>query len=155
MKDSLRGVETKVGNQTAEYEEYAARVYEAAENDIRSFEAEIARGQEQSEKKLIQGLEGAKNSRQENNENNIRLLNELITQMPYTRIGEVENREVYDFIAEPILTNNRSEAKKEVQEKEGVKFDTVIFITVFCVFILLLGGAQIVAQRRKVGEQWE
>lgn len=155
MKDSLREVETKVGNQIAEYEEYAARVYEATENDIRSFEEEIARGQEQSEKKLMQGLEGAKNSRQENNENNIRLLNELITQMPYTRIGEVENREVYDFIAEPILTNNQSEAKKEVQEKEGIKPDTVIFITVFCALILLLGGAQIVAQRRRIREQWE
>lgn len=155
MKDSLRGVETKVENQIAAYEEYTARVYEAAENDIRSFEEEIARGQEQSEKKLMQGLEGAKNSRQENNENNVRLLNELMTQMPYTRIGEVENREVYDFIAEPILTNNQSEAKKEVQEKEGIKSDTVIFITVFCVLILLSGGAQIVAQRRKIREQWK
>lgn len=155
MRESLRGVETKVENQIAAYEEYVSRVYEATDNDIRSFEEEIAKGQEQSEKKLMKGLEGAKNSRQENNENNVRLLNELITQMPYTRIGEVENREVYDFIAEPILTNNQSEAKKEIQEKERIKPDTVIFITVFIVFIFLLGSVQIVAWRWKLREQCE
>lgn len=153
MKDSLGDVETKVGNQITDYEEYVSRVYEATDNDIRSFEEEIVRGQEQSEKKLVQGLEEAKNSRQENNENNLRLLNELIIQMPYTRIGEVENREVYDFIAEPILTNNQSEAKKVIREKEGIRPETVVSITVFCIFILLLGGVQIVVQRRKMTEQ--
>lgn len=155
MKDSLRDVETKVGNQITDYEEYVSDVYEATDNDIRSFEEEIVRGQEQSEKKLALGLEEAKNSRQENNENNLRLLNELIIQMPYTRIGEVENREVYDFIAEPILTNNQSEAKKVIREKEGIQPETVVFITVFCIFILLLGSVQIVVQRRKMTQQWE
>lgn len=153
MKDSLGDVEAKVGNQITDYEEYVSRVYEATDNDIRSFEEEIVRGQEQSEKKLVQGLEEAKNSRQENNENNLRLLNELIIQMPYTRIGEVENREVYDFIAEPILTNNQSKAKKVIREKEGIRPETVVSITVFCIFILLLGGVQIVVQRRKMTEQ--
>ena len=155
MKESLRGVEIEVGDQITDYEEYVSHVYEAADNDIRSFEEEIVKGQEQSEKRLTQGLEGAKNSRQENNENNIRLLHELITQMPYTRIGEVENREVYDFIAEPILTSNQSAAKKTVREKEGLKSETVVFITAFCAFILLLGGVQIAVQRRKMTEQWE
>ena len=156
MEDSLRDVETKVSDQIIDYEEYVSDVYEATDNDIRSFEEEIARGQEQSEEKLNQGLEEAKNSRQENNENNLRHLNELIIQMPYTRIGEVENREVYDFIAEPILTNNQSEAQRDVREKEGIKPETAVSITVFCMFILLLGGAQIVFQRRRrMTEQWE
>lgn len=156
IEDSLRDVETKVSDQIFDYEDYVSDVYEAADNDIRSFEEEIARGQEQSEEKLNQGLEEAKNSRQENNENNLRLLNELIVQMPYTRIGEVENREVYDFIAEPVLTNNQSAAQAAVWEQEGLRMETVVSLSVFCGFILLLGGARLAFwRRRKMTEQWE
>ena len=156
IEDNLRDVETKVSDQIFDYEDYVSDVYEAADNDIRSFEEEIARGQEQSEEKLNQGLEEAKNSRQENNENNLRLLNELIVQMPYTRIGEVENREVYDFIAEPVLTNNRSAAQAAVREQEGLRPETVVSLSVFCGFILLLGGARLAFwRRRKMTEQWE
>lgn len=153
MEDSLRDVETKVSDQIVNYEEYVSDVYEATDNDIRSFEEEIIRGQEQSEEKLSEGLKEAKSSRQENNENNLRYLNDLITQMPYTRIGEVENREVYDFIAEPILMNNQSEVQKTVEEKEGIKPETAVSLTVFCIILLILAIAQILVQRRKITEQ--
>lgn len=154
MEDSLRDVETKVSDQIVNYEEYVSDVYEATDNDIRSFEEEIVRGQEQSEEKLSEGLKEAKSSRQENNENNLRYLNDLITQMPYTRIGEVENREVYDFIAEPILTNNQSEVQRTVEKKEGIKPETAVSIAVFCIILLILASAQILVQRRKITEQF-
>lgn len=62
---SLDDVEEKVKDQENDYEKYASDVYEAAENDIDTFEKRIEDGQAESEQKLFEGLESAKKSRAE------------------------------------------------------------------------------------------
>ena len=106
---SLDDVEEKVKDQENDYEKYASDVYEAAENDIDTFEKRIEDGQAESEKKLFEGLESAKKSRAENSMTNHQLLNTLISRLPYTRLGDLENKTVYDFIASPFETQKQSE----------------------------------------------
>ena len=106
---SLEDVEEKVKDQENDYEKYASDVYEAAENDIDTFEKRIEDGQAESEQKLFEGLESAKKSRAENSMTNHQLLNTLINRLPYTRLGDLENKTVYDFIALPFETQKQSE----------------------------------------------
>ncbi len=106
---SLDDVEEKVKDQENDYEKYASDVYEAAENDIDTFEKRIEDGQAESEQKLFEGLESAKKSRAENSMTNHQLLNTLISRLPYTRLGDLENKTVYDFIASPFETQKQSE----------------------------------------------
>ena len=80
---SLDDVEEKVKDQENDYEKYASDVYEAAENDIDTFEKRIEDGQAESEQKLFEGLESAKKSRAENSMTNHQLLNTLFCRLPF------------------------------------------------------------------------
>ena len=95
-------IEQKVAEHTEESEEYVNNVYEETAKNITNVQENVEKAQEQSEKLLQDGLKEAKASRYKNKETNETLLREMTEKLTYTRIGDVENKEVYDFIAAPL-----------------------------------------------------
>lgn len=152
LDTNLREVETEVSEYIGEYGQYITDVYKAAGDNITAIQGSVGDAQEQSEKLLTEGLEEAKVSRSGNNKLNSLLLGELSQKLPYTRIGGVENEEVYGFMASPLQLE---EKEPELQMSDTVKQETdmkteidqtmapvVIFILI-CIIVLagIIAGA--------------
>lgn len=116
LQSNNQDISEKVNANNEKYETYTTNVYEATSNNVTTLQKNIADGQETSNKKLEDTLATAKSSRESSNEENVATLKSFSTRLSYTRLGELENREVYDFIAEPLLLENQSPQVKKVQQ---------------------------------------
>ena len=160
MDTNLGDVETQVSEYTEAYGQYVSDVYKAADDNLTAIQESVENAQEQSEKLLTEGLEEAKASRSENNRVNSLLLGELSAKLPYTRIGGVENKEAYSFMASPLQMEEQepeapdSGSAKQVtgiEEAESDKdeFDVSAVIFILIGVIVLAGvAAQIIAAGR-------
>lgn len=142
MTANNQEVEGKVSEHTGAYEQYVSEVYEVTGKDVTAMQESIAAAEEESEKLLIEGLEEVKASRSENNKLNMALLGELPGKLPYTRIGGVESKEVYDFIAAPVKFQEEipQESTKTVAEEETKRLTDKV-----PALIAILGGVVILA----------
>ncbi len=119
LLSTTQDIADKVTTHDLEYKEYTDNVYQATEKNVNDLKENIAQSQELSQQKITESLEAAKNSRAASNETNIRLLKELTSRLPYTRLGNIENKEVYTFMARPVTLYNISKSI-EVQEKQQI-----------------------------------
>lgn len=111
FRSNNEAIEGKVEKHAEETDEYINKVYEAAEENVTVMEKSVEEAQEKSQKLLEEGLREAKKSGDKSRETNLRLLKKLTGQLAYTRIGDVENKEVYDFIAAPLALQEAPEEK--------------------------------------------
>ena len=102
-------IESKVSEQNIQYEQYVMEIYQVTGENISSLQTNINEGEQASKLRLEEGLSDVKRFRREHQENNISVLRDFATRLPYTRVGELENKEVYDFIATPISLNRQTE----------------------------------------------
>lgn len=145
LNANSREIEAKVSEYTGAYDQYVSDVYEAAGDNMTAIQESVADAEDESERLLTEGLEEAKISRSENNKVNLTLLGELSEKLPYTRIGDVENKEVFDFMASPFLMEEqepelpKSKSSTEDAEKESVfntKLASWIIIILLCGVVL-------------------
>lgn len=112
-------IEQKVAEHTEESDKYVDDVYEAASDNIEAMQKSVEEAQEKSEKRLQEGLKEAKESRNKNKDMNEKLLKEMTGKLAYTRIGDMENKEVYDFIAAPLaLSENPADQEASLKAEE-------------------------------------
>ncbi len=97
--------------------EYVEDVYETTEENVSTLQENIYESQEASDLAVENGLEEAKSLKSSTSETNQLLLADFKAKLPYTRIGMVDNTQVYDFIVDPI--------KLEYSESDDSKYGTV------------------------------
>ncbi len=127
MSSTTSRIVSAVKIHDTEYKTYTTEVYSLTEKNISTLKEYIVQSQQLSEAKVLEGLDIAKQSREMNNQINISLLKNLTTRLPYTRLGNVENREVYTFMARPITLFDISEPIENVEQKpiETIQVTTV------------------------------
>ena len=145
----------KVNKHDLEYQSYTDDVYQTTEKNVNDLKENIIQSQELSEQKIMEGLEAAKNSRAASNETNVRLLKELTSRLPYTRLGNIENREVYTFMARPVTLYNISKSvavqekqqnvtevkeEKVIENKGNQMNENTVWLLAGLVVILIVGG---------------
>lgn len=119
MQANNREVEGKVSEYVGAYGQYVSDVYEAAGENMAAMQESVAKAEETSEKLLTEGLDEAKASRNENSKVHFELLGDLPGKLPYTRIGDVENKEAYDFMAAPLMMEEQEpEANQQTERTE-------------------------------------
>ena len=105
----VHDIETKVEVHDTEYNTYTRMVYLMADENIKTLKNRILEEENISKTKLEEGLQDAKQSRIESNNENLRLLRAFSNHLLYTRVGALENKEVYSFMATPISLYNKSD----------------------------------------------
>ena len=105
----------EIGKYTQNNEEYIERLFELSDKNMEIIQESIEKGQEKSEEKLQEGLRDAKDLRAKNSEENVLMLEDLTKKLPYTRVGELENKEVYEFISNPIYLTESVQTDKEAK----------------------------------------
>lgn len=147
LNANSREIEAKVSEYTGAYDQYVSDVYNAAGENMTAVQESVAEAEEESERLLTEGLEEAKTSRSENNKVNSILLGELSEKLPYTRIGDVENKEVFDFMASPLLMEEQepevSNGKKSTEEagrESGIHAGMAFWIIIILICGVGLAG---------------
>ena len=169
MKTVNSELEGTVSKQNSQYEEYSQKVYETTNENITQLQKSIQEGQESSEKKLEEGLSAAKISRSNSNQNNIAALEAFSSKLAYTRVGELENKEVYNFVVNPFIIDNQSAivpdttvskasvggAFKEKKTEEGTSFPWFWLVIAGVILVPMIGGYLIRMKQKKAKQQDE
>ena len=137
-------------------EEYVRDVYEATRADLDTMQDNIVQAKEDSDQAVEKGLEELKQIKHSNSVENQEILLDFSKKLPYTRLGSLEYRQAYEFMANPVgyrdiedkvenvqpyvedtvKQEKDSVSIKEYQEKDIEKIVTVI-MSMICVIIVI------------------
>lgn len=157
-------ISDKIDNQNKQYESYVEEVYKVSEDNTKKQSESIETAQKASTEKLDSNLANAKSSKQSTYEENQRMLSDMGTVLPYTRLGSQENIMAYRFMTEPLAVNDLTVAKKEEinkqekveevsnTEKEAKKNDFPILVILIPVAVLFVFGIYYLYIRKKRAE---
>lgn len=137
-------------------EEYVRDVYEATRADLDTMQDNVVQAKEDSDQAVEKGLEELKQIKHSNSVENQEILLDFSKKLPYTRLGSLEYRQAYEFMANPVgyrdiedkaenvqpyaedtvKQEKDSVSIKEYQEKDIEKIVTVI-MSMICVIIVI------------------
>ncbi|SFD11124.1 hypothetical protein [Clostridium uliginosum] len=140
-------INTKLDNDR----EHLEKVYENSDIDVRKMQDSMQQNIEESQNKISEALESAKSTKEETIYSNSEKLQSLSTVLSNSRVGTVENTEVYNFITNPvstIQTENLATNIKNTNEDESNKYIKYILAVV----LLALGSilARLVLNKQKI-----
>ncbi|MFV0364357.1 MAG: hypothetical protein ACK5LL_14910 [Suipraeoptans sp.] len=120
MGEANSSIATGVSEYASQTMEFITNINESTGNNILNIQTSIQEAQENSQVKLESELLAAKNSRAISNGENLAVLNDITLKLPYTRVGEIANREVYSFMSSPFLLDNMSVSADTTSEIEEI-----------------------------------
>lgn len=144
---NMQKIQMDVNNKSAEYETYVTQANEINSKNLETWEKSIQTANKNTHINIDNNIKNIKNTREQMNITNSDLMSNILSVLPYSRIGELENRNVYSYITSPIVQENISENKliKDVDEKVGkiqrIENDNIqeITILVFGSIVCTLG----------------
>ena len=91
------------------YKEYARRSADSAREYGQGLQKHVEEAQKKSEEVIAEGLSEAQKTKKETSFANQRILRDFASKLPYTRIGDAENVQVYQFVADPLEAKDHSD----------------------------------------------
>lgn len=83
-------------------------------------------------------ITGLKTNRENLNAQNVQMLGEIVQKLPYTRLGNLEYREAYDFIVQPIVKENQSDEKEILLYQDGSVSEGVLVSLMIGISVLII-----------------
>ena len=80
--------------------------YKKSNEHVQKLEEDMVKIKKASDDKIINGLKNVKEAKSINSAENKRSMDEFSKRLPYTKIGTVDNKNFYDFIASPLKAIN-------------------------------------------------
>ena len=109
--------------------EYVANVYEATRNDLANMQESIVDAKELSDRAVADGLAQLQEVKNANSEENQRIMYDFSAKLPYTRLGSLEYRQAYEFMANPIayirMENVKGVGNEQVKDTVRAESDSV------------------------------
>lgn len=148
---NLQNVKDSVDKKETEYETYAAQVDNISDINLSAWEKSIQTANTNTNNNINNGIENLKTNREKRNNSNNELMENVTGILPYSRIGELENRNVYSYIVSPIDQNDLSDGtsgynleSKERKQKNNNQYSIYIILSgvIFC----MVGGVNLVNQ---------
>lgn len=94
-------IQSTVTNNYMQNMEYVSEVYQNAELNVTTLQQSLLDANSTSNEAVTGALADAKSLKSETSATNQDLLQAFVTKLPYTRLGNIENTETYEFIANP------------------------------------------------------
>ncbi len=112
MTENNMNQQTALAENNMAYAEYANRVFEAAMENVSALQESIAQTKESSDQAVADALREAKGIKEETSAWNQDVLASFSKKLPYTRLGSAEYTQAYQFIANPVNIEDRSEGNE-------------------------------------------
>ena len=114
LHDTIYDLEKEIMEQDDKYLAYIEEVEEVARNNTEMLQESLDTSYEQTSETIVEVMSGFQENRKEINELNVSLLDGITKKLPYTRLGTLEYAQVYDFIVQPVVSNDESTYKVEI-----------------------------------------
>lgn len=111
MYTIISDMEAEIMEQDNAYMEYIYEVTTTADENVRMLQESLDESYEGTQENVLDIMDGFKQNRKELSEQNILLLSDITAKLPYTRLGNLEYTQVYDFIVAPVTVSDESEVK--------------------------------------------
>lgn len=127
FNENMKNIQTAVNNKSTEYETYVTQANKANEDNLTAWETSIQNANKETHTNIDNSIKNIKSTREQMNIHNSELMANVSNVLPYTRIGELENRNVYSYIASPVSQEDLSENKivDNVESKNNESEDIV------------------------------
>ncbi len=134
---TISDMEAEIMEQDNTYMEYINDVTETADNNVQMLQDSLDASYEETQENVLNVMDAFKQNRKELNERNTYLLSDITAKLPYTRLGNLEYTQVYDFIVEPVTANDESVMKAKITPT-SVNLDWQDLVCMFIGIIALI-----------------
>lgn len=125
IKDSVNSIQTAVSTQGKEYTKYINQANKLNDKNLTEWEKSIKAANQNTHKNISKEISSIKENRQKINAKNNELLESVITALPYSRLGHLENRKMYTYMTNPLEYQDLSEERviQDMSEKKTLLKD--------------------------------
>lgn len=137
MYTTISDMEAEIMEQDNAYMEYIYEVTTTADENVKMLQESLDESYEGTQENVLNIMDGFKQNRKELNEQNVLLLSDITAKLPYTRLGNLEYTQVYDFIVEPVIVSDESEIKTRISPT-SISMDWQDLVCMFIGIIALI-----------------
>lgn len=137
LHKTIFDMEEDIMKQDAKYLAYLEEVESVAASNTEMLQESLEASYEQTTETIDEVMTGFRENRETLNELNVSLLDGITKKLPYTRLGTLEFTQVYDFIVQPVVSNDESDYRIETAPT-SIYLDEMDFLR------LCLGAAALV-----------
>ena len=140
------------------YIAYIEEIVTTADSNTEMLQENLDVAYEQTVTNIENTMDGFKQNRADLNAENVFLLNDITEKLPYTRLGNLEYIQVYDFIASPLESNDESVIKVNLSPT-AISIDLqdliCLFIGIIALIMIYIGVQLIYRKKSDNGEEGE
>ena len=134
----ISNMESDIMKQDDAYLSYVDEVFAATDKNVTALQDSIDTSNKSTQENIFSTMENFKTSRTQINAQNVMLLDGITKKLPYTRLGNLEYAQVYDFIAEPVLENNTSPGTEITPTSVSIDRDELLYVFTGIATLLIL-----------------
>lgn len=102
IKNTISSMNSDMKTQISEYESYVSETDRVANENVNNLLGDIKDANSATKENLANSIAQLQESREEINQTNVELLEDFTNHLSYTRMGDLANTNVYDFIVSPV-----------------------------------------------------
>lgn len=139
-------LEDKTYKSQSEYLEFVYNSIDISNESMEQMKENLSEAYAETEENVTKEVDLAKQYRQEMNEINIGILGDFETKLPYTRIGNLEYVQAYDYMVKPIVMSDISVSRNRIlvfQNYDALKGILIVMVGIWCLSAFGMIGIKI------------
>lgn len=164
LHETIYDMEEDIMEQDSQYLAYIEEVESVAQSNTEMLQESLNASYEQTTETIEEVMTGFQENREALNDLNVTLLDGITKKLPYTRLGTLEYAQVYDFIVQPVVSNDESGYEIDtgatsiyLDEKDLIRLGAgVTALVILYVSVLLIHRKAVKANPKgEGGEMWQ
>lgn len=152
LNSNISDMQMQINENSMKQMQYVSDVVAASQENEQTFINDLKTANNATKTNVTSTIGILKSNRELLNNFNSEILGGFVDRLPYTRVGELENHQVYSYIVAPSQFNDASETKPVIQEiKDSTEMNLMIAIIVLGITsVAMIVGMLIISIRSKV-----
>lgn len=106
IDSALSDIQQNMNTTNSSYIEYITKVESTANDNVHTYQNDLQNANNETKRRIENLVKVLKSSRSERNKTNVSLLKGFSEKLKFTRVGDLPYREAYQFIINPVQSNN-------------------------------------------------
>lgn len=140
---NISTIQEKSSETHTAYLDYVNDVYTATNENVTALQTNLADAYKGTTENVDARITQAKEERSEINEINISLLKDFSGKLPYTRLGELEYTQAYDFIVNPVITQDDTQMQTDFSLCKDITTAKYVYLGGIIIWLLCFGFVSI------------
>lgn len=131
IQQIISGMQTEITTTDNSYIEYINELNSLTNQNIAALQESLDVAYQLTQANIDTTISGLKANRENLNAQNVKFLQDITLKLPYTRLGNLEYTQAYDFIVQPITRQNLSDGETiALQSETGRGEEILVYLTI-------------------------